>query len=203
MAAECLPWCVCYAAGMARATRDQQVLILRTPMRAWGIRWGRLVDVDTDEQDQGYEDIADVEFLSQLIGHRQLRDSLVWLRARAQHVLEVPSLDPDTPPQFLVTWKRQEIGVKDRIRQEREWTAGSVELFLALAEECYDNRRIINDVLSDNQTPYTDAAGNPIDETVDSPAGSEPIDSSGPAGSVARASSKRGRSGSPSRSSTF
>ena len=86
------------------------------------------------------------EQIAQLIGHQQLRDSLAWLRTRARHVLEVPSLDPDTPPQFLVTWKHQEISVKNRSRQEREWTAGSIELFIALAEECYDNRRIMHDL---------------------------------------------------------
>ena len=134
-------------------------------MRVWGIGWGRLVDMDTDEQDPGYED--------------------------------------SSVPQFLVTWKHLEISVKNRSRQEREWTAGSIELFIALAEECYNNRRIMHDVLSDNNGPFVDAAGNPIGEAADSPAGGEPIDSSGPAESEAHTTSKRGRPLSPSVSHTF
>ena len=36
-------------------------------------------------------------------------------------------------------------------------------------------------MISDNNGPFIDAAGNPIGEAADSPAGGEPIDSSGPA----------------------
>ena len=87
-----------------------------------------------------------------------------WCSLRGHQCGYGASLDPDTPPQFLVTWKHQEISVKNRSRQEREWTAGSIELFIALAEECYNNRRIMHDVLSDNNGPFVDAAGNPIGE---------------------------------------